>query len=812
MANIGLLIIAVVLVALSVFVIQAKPRNAVNQWFAAFTFLCAIWTLAIALVHWTSTEYALRLAFASASLGPATFLTFLRSYPSPAVWPSQSVFRLSLLGGLAFAILSACTPLVASSPTMTESGLIRRAGPLYPLFAAHTLLVCGLNVHILFDRLRVASGVARLQLQYLATGIVLSLSGAFACNLALPLLTGSSAHTYLGPYFLAPFVLLTAHSIIRHRLLDLRLVVHRGLTIAIASALSLIPVGLFLLLFRPLTTGPGWTESLGFLTALVAVTLLVPPTRDLAGHLLDRYFYRSRLGFAETVGQVSRTLRRVFRLRALAMVIAPPIRSATGAEGVLVFVRDEDGVLRAIGSCLDPAAQMRPVEQLPPVVDDALRGSERLIADDGHADFPTEVHPFLRAHRIAAIQAVVFEDSVIGAIAVGPKLSGDPFYAQDLSLLTTLANQAGIAIKNAQLYTEVVLANEYLTNVLATIESGVISINAAGRVLMFNRAAEELTGLPAETVRGRPMAETLPPVLERLLRVTRDTGQRQIKPELALSAGETTRPVICTTSPVRDPGGEIIGAVSVFSDLTLLKELEAQRQRAERLAYFEVLAASLAHEIKNPLVAIKAFTQLVPRRSRDDAFIEEFSRVVSREIGRMERLVDRLRVLSRPGARPRGPLDVRAPLQDALEFLQPVFEEKQLTLTAHLPPEPAIVVGDEAELEQLFINLLMNAREATPSGGTVAVTLSALAGAVQVAVADSGPGIPPELLGQVFEPFFTTKARGSGLGLAISSAIAESHGARIWAANREEGGAVFTVELPTPPPVDASRPSMNPAT
>ncbi|MCL6641425.1 MAG: PAS domain-containing protein, partial [Candidatus Rokubacteria bacterium] len=539
----------------------------------------------------------------------------------------------------------------------------------------------------------------RLHLLHLAVGLTLASSGALVSNLLLPAFTGRTSHTYLGPYFLTPFVLLTAHSIIRHRLLDLRLVVHRGLTIAIASALSLIPVGLFLLLFRPLTTGPGWTESLGFLTALVAVTLLVPPTRDLAGHLLDRYLYRSRLGFAETVGQVSRTLRRVFQLRPLATVIAPPIRSATGAEGVLVFVRDEDGLLRAIGSCLDPASPMRPVDQLPPVVDDALRHSERLIVDDDHSqvDLPGEVRTFLHTHRIVVIQAVVFEDSVIGAIAVGPKLSGDPFYANDLSVLTTLANQAGIAIKNAQLYTEVIRANEYLTNVLATIESGVISINAAGRVLMLNRAAEELTGLPAETVVGRPMAEVLPPVLERPLRVARDTGERHTEPELALPAGETTRPVICTTSPVRDPAGEIIGAVSVFSDLTLLKELEAQRRRAERLAYFEVLAAGLAHEIKNPLVAIKAFTQLVPRRSRDDAFIEEFSRVVSREIGRMERVVDRLRVLSRPGARPRRRLDVRGPLRDALEFLIAGAAAIQVGTANFVDPLAAVKIVDGLE-------------------------------------------------------------------------------------------------------------------
>ena len=267
--------------------------------------------------------------------------------------------------------------------------------------------------------------------------------------------------------------------------------------------------------------------------------------------------------------------------------------------------------------------------------------------------------------------------------------------------------------------------------------------------------------------------------------------------------------MICTTSPLRDPRGAILGAVAVFSDLTPLKELEPERQRVERLAYFEVLASSIAHEIKNPVVAIKTFTQLIPRRLHDHAFLENFSRVVSREIERMERLVERFRRLSRPASPTQHRLDVRQPLSEAVEFLKPAFEEKGLTLRVTPTPVACFVLGDEGELESLFINLLMNAHEATPRGGSVELELTASERAVVVEVADSGPGIPPERLRQLFDPFFTTKARGSGLGLTISAGIAARHRAKLRASNRPAGGALFTVEFPAATTVEATTTRVN---
>jgi signal transduction histidine kinase len=128
--------------------------------------------------------------------------------------------------------------------------------------------------------------------------------------------------------------------------------------------------------------------------------------------------------------------------------------------------------------------------------------------------------------------------------------------------------------------------------------------------------------------------------------------------------------------------------------------------------------------------------------------------------------------------------------------MRPAFVEKNVVLSAATGHAPCLILGDYAELEQLFLNLLLNSHEATPSGGMARVEVAVNAGRAIVAVVDTGPGVPPELMERVFDPFFSTKERGSGLGLAICASIVQTHGGRLKAANREVGGAVFTVEFP----------------
>jgi PAS domain S-box-containing protein len=588
--------------------------------------------------------------------------------------------------------------------------------------------------------------------------------------------------------------------------MDLRIVIHRGLTLSLAIATSLVPVGLLLGLFWPRLTyqlQPG--ELLVLIGLVTVVGLLIPPTRDIAGRLLDRYVYRTHLDYQRTVRETSRALTRVLDLKIIGALVSRAVAISAAPEGIAIYLKTEGQFSKFHHETEQEGAHFSAPDEMAQRIHEALIESRDLLVTEEllrapRTDLCGELHDELTRFNWALVLPLLSEDTVIGAIVVGPKLSGDPFYPQDLDLLMTLANQAGIAIKNAQLYTEVVLAREYVENIVATIESGVVAVDASGRIAMSNRAAEQLTGLRAADVKLRPV-ELLPAELVGPLQATIAGGQGQIQPEIALPNGTTTRPVICTTSPLRDPTGAILGAVAVFSDLTPLKELERERGRAERLAYFEILASSLAHEIKNPLVAIKTFAQLIPRRHRDEQFVQEFSRVVTREIGHMERLLERLRALSRPSDRPKQPLDLREPLHHALELLRPAFDEKRITLGVALAPEARLVLGDPNELEQLFYNLLINAHEATPPEGAVALALTGTAEQVIVTIADSGPGIPSALLEHVFDPFITTKPRGSGLGLTISAGIARTHQATLRADNRPDGGAKFTIVFPvaTPP-------------
>jgi PAS domain S-box-containing protein len=603
------------------------------------------------------------------------------------------------------------------------------------------------------------------------------------------------------------FVGLVAHAIIRHRLMDLRLVVHRSLTLGLAMLLSLVPVGALVVAFWPRLAGRLEAEELlVLLTAVVIVTLLAPPARDVARRLLDRYVYRTYANYQRTVREASRMLTRVLDLKRLLSFIGNTVATSTGAEGVAIYLRDEDGLRLALREHRADNASFTAPEIAPVEIVSALDTmKEPIVAEElAHHPAPDELRAAvdrLLALDWALVLPVISEEKIIAFITLGPKLSGDPYYPQDLDLLMTLANQAGIAVKNARLYAEVVLAREYIESIVATIESGVVAVTASGRVTMFNPSAERLTGLAARDVIDRSV-DALPACLGTQLTAAVADGYAHTRPEIELpdasapADGPTTRPVMCTTSPLRDPEGVILGAVAVFSDLTPFKELEIERQRAERIAYFEMLGSTIAHEIKNPLVAIKTFVQLVPRRRDDNRWIEDFSRITTRQIQRMEELLDRLRALSRPAERPLHPLDLRLPIGEAMEFLAPPYAEKRVTLSAALGETVCTVLGDHAELVQVCLNLLMNALEVSAPGGIVRVELARSDSHVRVSVADTGPGIPAELLQRIFDPFFTTKERGTGLGLAVSAQIAQTHGARLRAANRPSGGAIFTLEFP----------------
>ena len=807
MIQTSLFLVAALVLGLGLLVLRSGPRSRTNQSFGAFVLLSAIWVLGVAFFHsGADLSFWAPMAFAATALLPATFLTFAKYFPTVNRWPSKSILLLASSIGLLFAIVSLTTRWIVGDAILTPSGPTRDAGPLYPIFAIYFLVAWCTALTVLISKWTRARGLARAQLQYLLLGFTVGGGGAITSNLILPALTGDATYSWIGPHFVVIFVAMVAHAIVRHRLMSVRVVIRRSLTFTLAVVVSLLPVAALLALAWPKLSDHFTSEELGaVILAVVAVSLLIPLIRDAAGRLLDRYVYRTHVNYQRTLRDASKALTQVLDLKMLLPFLNHTVAASTNSEGAAVYLRGvtkdtESRFARAIAEKRYADGHFDLPNEAPAEVIAALKQTRDLLVTDEIAQERSSnaregLLAELRRRSWALVLPLVSEDEVIGAIVVGAKLSGDPFYPQDLDLLMTLANQAGIAVKNAQLYAQVVLANEYLNNIVSTIESGVVAVDATGRVTLFNRAAEQLTGLPVERVRHQSVS-VLPAVVATMLTETVVDGAARTAPEVELSDGATTRPVICATSPLNDQAGGVLGAVVVFSDLTPHKALEVERQRAERLAYFEMLAAGIAHEIKNPLVSIKAFAQLLPRRRGDEQFIENFGRTVAHQVDRMESLLDRLRTLARPGGRPQHPIDLRAPIGTAIDAMRPAFVEKSVVLSASMGHAPCMILGDYSELEQLFLNLLLNAHEATPSGGMARVEIAVDAGRAMVAIVDSGPGVPPELLERVFDPFFSTKERGSGLGLAICASIVQTHGGRLKAANREVGGAVFTVELP----------------
>jgi signal transduction histidine kinase len=246
----------------------------------------------------------------------------------------------------------------------------------------------------------------------------------------------------------------------------------------------------------------------------------------------------------------------------------------------------------------------------------------------------------------------------------------------------------------------------------------------------------------------------------------------------------------------------LVGQAAIaIENLQLHHQMEDERLRTERLAVIGTLASGIAHEIKNPLVAIRTFAELLPERFGDPQFHGEFSKVVINEIERIDGLVARLRELATRPAQRLAPVDLRRPIEETLILLRGVFEQKQIKVTRDFGDEVPLIFGEANLLKQLFLNLFVNALEAMEPGGELEVRLDTretLRSSILVAeVTDSGTSIPEDILTKIFDPFFSTKPGGSGLGLSICRSIADAHRASIHARNNgNRKGATFEVEFP----------------
>jgi PAS domain S-box-containing protein len=344
----------------------------------------------------------------------------------------------------------------------------------------------------------------------------------------------------------------------------------------------------------------------------------------------------------------------------------------------------------------------------------------------------------------------------------------------------------------------------YQEDILRSMEEGLLTVDPRGRVVTVNRAGASLLGVDPAALGDRPALAAVVGAAAPLVAIVRAGLERgetvsQVEAEIVRSGRAVSLGV--STAPLRDAAGATLGLLVLFRDLTELKALEARMRRADRLAALGTMSAGLAHEIKNPLAAIKTFVQLVPRKFDNESFREKFSVTVPRELDRVNGIVESLLELARAPRMTFTPLDVNAVVRRVLDLHSRQLEAGGLAAEVRLGEGLPAARADAEHLQRALSNLVINAIEAMPDGGHLSVataraTLNGGRPAVEVRISDTGIGMDAETVRQLFNPFFTTKAKGTGLGLALTHKIVEEHGGAITVDSSPSGGTVFVLLLP----------------
>jgi two-component system nitrogen regulation sensor histidine kinase GlnL len=804
-----LLGVALTNLAFGIYVYTKNPKNLPNRMYAAFAGSIALWTTGLVFIRTASSPPILdRLAYVGGALMTLSLLALFKSLPRGTTFKGQRDLGLFATLGAAFALLS-FTPLVYREGVVQDGQLQNFFGPLYPAYGAYILGCFAAAAATLGRRLRRATGLARVQLQYLLLGMIVPGAAAVTTNLVLPLFFGVFALSSYGPLLTVPLIGVMAHAIIRHRLMDIRIMVRRGTVYAVTGAVLLAPAVALVLAVDLWVPLPEWRVVADVLV-VATVALLAAPLRTRLEHALNAYVYREPYSYADTLREATERLAQLRPLSALLTDLCSVVERAVRPEALSLWLPTPDGsgyrresregVPEGPGT---PGPE--PLAATAPLPTWLAHQRQLLVRDDPVRADPAWRQAVAELTRLGAELAVPIstEHGLDGILLVGPKMSGDPYFDEDLALLRALAAEAAVALANARLHEDVVRAREQIERILETMPSAVVAVNRLGRVEWFNAAAERLTGLTAGSVRGR----SLPPEhsLSRLLDKTLADGQpRQEEVEVGDGPGARS-PLVCSVAPLVSPRGEVRGVVCVASDLSRIKELEGEARRVERLATLGAMASGIAHEVRNPLVAIKTHVQLLPEGCSCAAQDEQrqFAAIATHEIDRIDALLERLIEMRDFPRASFAPVDLAEVLADTLRLLRATLAQDSIAVVQELETG-CWVQGDREQLKQLCLNLLVNAREVVSDGGEIRVRCWVRKGtrpSVVLETADTGPGIPEAVQETLFEPFVTTKPRGTGLGLALCRAIADVHRASIRAENRRPGpGAVFTVEFPALPP------------
>ena len=770
-------------------------------------------------------------------LQPPLFVHFCLSFPRYKKVLESRKFLLAFLYVPAlvlvgFQILFVTGTFFSSGFTLPERWLLDRVDILY---SAIYFLV---GTASLVDTYRRAdTPELKQQMKWITPGAVAAVV-PFSIGYAVPYFLGHLPTLWMNlsvlPLILIPLTF--GYAIIRYRLMDVDIIFKQGAAYTLAT---LMIVGLYFAVVAAIgimfSNAIAGSRVVSVVTTVVAA-FLFSPVRNWIQVRLDKFFYQERYDYRTTMIEFGRALSSEVHLERMLNSVVERISQTLLVNKIAIFLRKDSAaapfeVAKALG--IRDISNVN-LSFLSPDRPELRRGYLFYENFKSLLKEKPEVHATLRQLDLNYYLPCVVKDSIIAVIGLGKTLQGDFLSSEDFELLQTIAGYVGIAVENAQLYqsleqeaTEAQRLKDFLENIVESINVGILTTDLEDRIESWNSQMERFYGVPRSQALRRPLKEVFSQDLLRAI-------QRVYNSSVATAAlGSTTggedsiariyrfnlraparmgipggngdshgeeaawRMVNIAVTPLISRDNSIKGKLILFDDVTDRASLEDQLMQSEKLTSIGLLAAGVAHEVNTPLAVISSYTQMLQKQLKtDDPKMKIVDKIIKQSF-RASEIVNALLSFSRTSGTQYAEVDCNKIITETLSLLDHQFRTAKVAVERNLDGELPPIQANGGKLQQVFLNLFLNAKDAMVQGGILTVSTQARNSEVVIEVADTGSGISPEHLKKIYDPFFTTKTgRGTGLGLSVSYGIIQEHSGKIDVESQPGRGTRFTLEFP----------------
>jgi two-component system, NtrC family, sensor kinase len=715
-------------------------------------------------------------------------------------------------------VVSTAIPALQRVPALSESFV----GLFYKLTLAHFVIALIASAVLLVRTwVRAKSAVIRQQMKWVIWGSVLAVA-PFTLLYAVGYLLGAKTDPWLTNASVLPLILIPlafGYSVVRYRLMDVELVVRRVFVYVLTTLAIALMVGSVVYLAglyalggeRDFTSGEITLRVVVAIVAMAAIVMIAAPVKSFLQEQIDRLFYGERYDMRNSLLDFGRTLSATTALDPLLDSLVSRLQQVMNVGRVAIFIEDKNApasyrVARAAGLSV---AMIVPPDFREMI---RIRSAETGVVRTDDLDLIPETTGFVRRALHYYVPCVV-RGRMVAVIGLGRSADGALLSSEDVQILLTVSGYVAVAIENSLLYqeqqeraAELKLLKEFNESIIESINVGLLAVDLDGCVTRLNSALEEILDLSRSESIGKRVEELFSEDFTDTLRQVLGNDRwrlREIrhiyKIHTATFAGRTLVLNIAI-APLQD-SQEQTGALVVLEDVTSRVHLEEQLQQREKLSSIGLLAAGVAHEVNTPLTGVSSYTQMLLGMLSETDPKHALLLKVRRQAERATNIVNNLLNFSRTGSATEfSEIDISRVLDDTLQLLEPQLRGNQIEIIRDYNGDSPLVFGNSGQLQQVFTNLLLNARDSISAGGSIKIsTIQSDDDSLTIEVADSGIGIAPENVAKIYDPFYTTKGvgRGTGLGLAVSYGIVQEHSGHISVESTPGLGTTFRITLPT---------------